>query len=58
LKLVKIEFQTFVLDNDGFHLMTMKNNTEENLLQIFRLLSNYQTVKDELKVKTIEYFCL
>ena len=30
------------------------DNNEENLLNLFRLLTNYQIVQDELKVKNLD----
>ncbi|CAF3908044.1 unnamed protein product [Rotaria sp. Silwood2] len=51
LKLIRnksMNKNNFLLDNDNFDLMMTKKHNEENLLQILRLLSNYQTVRDEL----------
>ncbi|CAF3518280.1 unnamed protein product [Rotaria sp. Silwood1] len=44
-----IDYVSSTMNNDNINLMTTKTHHEENLLQILRLLSNYQTVRDELK---------
>ncbi|CAF0778930.1 unnamed protein product [Rotaria sordida] len=44
-----IDYVSSIISNDNFDLITTRKYNEENLLQILHLLSNYQTVKDELK---------